>query len=102
VSAKAKKKETHLLKGGALNMRIKPKDKRLIEAAASVAGVSATAFVLEHAIKAARIELATVEQIALSRQDAEMFLNLLANPPPPNQAMHDLFADYEKSVVNHL
>ena len=102
MGARAKKKEKYLLKGDTLNLRIKPKDKLLIEEAASVAGVNAAAFVLEHALKAARIELATAEQISLSQRDAEMFLNLLANPPAPNQAMKDLFAEFEKSVVNHL
>ena len=93
-----KKKETHL-KEDKFHIRVNEKDKSLIEKAAEFAGLNASAFVLENALKAARRELASVETLSLTRADAEIFLNLLTNPPAANQAMKDAFADYKTRVV---
>lgn len=93
-----KKKETHL-KEEKFHIRVNEKDKSLIEKAAEFAGLNASAFVLENALKAARRELASVETLSLTRADSEIFLNLLTNPPAANQAMKDAFADYKTRVV---
>lgn len=99
MGARAKKKETHL-KEDKFHIRVNEKDKSLIEKAAEFAGLNASAFVLENALKAARRELASVETLSLTRADSELFLNLLTNPPAPNQAMKDAFAEYKTRVVN--
>ncbi len=101
MGARAKKKETHL-KEDKFHIRVSEKDKRLIEKAAEFAGLNASAFMLENALKAARRELASVETLSLTRADSELFLNLLANPPVPNQAMKDAFAEYKTRVVTKI
>ena len=104
MGARAKKREkvsTHL-KEDKLHIRVNQKDKSLIEKAADFLGLNASAFVLENALKAARRELASVETVALSRADAEAFLRLLSDPPAPNKAMKNAFADYNVRVVNKI
>ena len=97
--AKKKEKETTHLKEDKLHIRVNQKDKNLIEKAADFLGLNASAFVLENALKAARRELASVETLALTRQDSEIFLRLLTDPPAPNKAMRDAFAEYKTRVI---
>ncbi len=104
MGARAKKREKAPtnLKEDKLHIRVNKKDKNLIEKAADFLGLNASTFVLENALKAARRELAAVGTISLSGEDAETFLRLLTNPPAPNKAMKDAFADYNKRVVNKI
>jgi len=81
-------------------IQVKQKDKHLIEEAADFVGLSASAFVLENALRAARKELASVETISLANKDAETFLNLITNPPPPNEMMKNAFGKYTVRIVN--
>lgn len=99
MGARAKKKDTANLKEDKFHIRVNPKDKSLIEKAASFLGLNASTFVLEHALKAARRELSNIEILSLSLKDSELFLNLLTNPPAPNKAMKDAFAEYKTRVV---
>lgn len=104
MGARAKKKEKMetRLKEDKLHIRVNQKDKNLIEKAADFLGLNASAFVLENALKAARRELAAVDTISLTNEDAEIFLRLLTNPPVANKAMKDAFVDYSKRIVNKI
>ena len=102
MGARAKKREPTQLKEDKLNIRVNQKDKILIEKAAGILGLNASAFVLENALRAARRELANIETLALSRDDSQIFLQLLTNPPAPNKALKEIFAEYKKRVVNKI
>ena len=102
MGARAKKKETANLKEDKFHIRVNQKDKTLIEKAADLLGLNASAFVLENALKAARRELANIETVTLSRKDAENFLGLLTDPTAPNAAMKNAFAEYNSRVVNKI
>ena len=100
--AKKKQKATTHLKEDKFHIRVNQKDKNLIEKAADFLGLNASAFVLENALKAARRELASVETVSLTQEDAEVFLRLLTDPPAPNKAMKDAFTEYNTRVINKI
>ena len=79
-----------------INLRAKPDQKTLIKKAADMLGVSTASFILENSLRAARRELAGVEELILAKRDAEIFLSALVNPPKPNAALKKAFTDYEK------
>lgn len=103
MGARAKKKSNVALKPlkeDKLHIRVNQKDKGLIEKAAGIVGLNASAFVLENALRAARRELASLETLSLTKADSQLFLDLLTDPPTANRVMKEAFTEYKKRVVN--
>ncbi len=94
----ARKKNISTAKGEVIHIRSAPSDKTLIEKAADAVGLTISSFMLQNSIKAARRELAEVEKIFLSKQDADLFYSALMNPSAPNAALKSAFKDYDKKV----
>jgi uncharacterized protein (DUF1778 family) len=69
-----------------------------IEEAAAWRGVSVSSFVAEAAAKEAEQVIEKERQVQLSRQDAELLVSLLDNPPDPNSAMGKAVKAYQRLI----
>lgn len=94
----AKKKKAAFLKDDTIHIRANPRDKELIQKAADTLGLNVSSFVLEHALRAARKELAAVDAISLGARDAERFFSLLMNPPAPNAVLTKAMNEHKRRV----
>lgn len=71
----------------ALNLRIKPQVRALIDRAAELAGKNRTDFVLDAARRAAEDELLDRRVFAVSPKAFRQFLTRLDAPPKPNKRL---------------
>lgn len=69
-----------------------PDVKALIQRAAALEGVPASAFILRHAVDAARRVLAENGTYLLSEKGAAAFISACDRPDEPTQALRDLMA----------
>ena len=93
--ATAAKKRTRLGKQQRLEARVTSDQKWIIERAAAIRGTSVTDFVVQSAQEKAEEVVRTSEVIRLQREDAELFVKLLLNPPKPN-------AKFKAAMKRHL
>jgi len=70
-----------------IEIRIRPKDKAKLEKAASIFGLSLSAFMLSNSLKAAQEGLSTQSRITLSENEWKSFVKVMENPPRPNKAL---------------
>lgn len=95
----AKKTKAAPLKDDTIHIRTNPRDKKLIQKAADTLGLNVSSFILENALRAARKELAAIDNISLGFRDAERFFDLLMNPPAPNPALKSAMNEHKKRIV---
>jgi uncharacterized protein (DUF1778 family) len=69
-----------------LDARVSQKEKDLIEAAASIRGVSVTDFLRTTVTDAAQRIIRESEVLALAERSRRIFVEALVNPPEPNEA----------------
>lgn len=81
-------------KGGRMQIRIDDFSKNKIERAAQYEHKSLSDFVILNALAAANRVIEEHDKITLSDADWEIFYQALINPPQPNQALKEAFADY--------
>lgn len=81
-----------------LEARVTPSQKRLIERAAKLRGTSVTAFVVVSAQEAATKAINDLEVLSLQDEAREVFVNLLLNPPEPNEAARAAAKRYKESM----
>ncbi len=70
-----------------MSLRISAADKALLMRAAAVQNTGLTDFVIRTGVQAAREVIAQAEQVQLSERDSLRVLELLENPPPPNEKL---------------
>lgn len=70
-----------------IEARVSPEQKRLFERAAEVTGVTLTDFAISSMQRAAEEALEQHTVLTLSIRDQRAFLDILLNPPPPNEAL---------------
>ncbi|MBW4508874.1 MAG: DUF1778 domain-containing protein [Scytonematopsis contorta HA4267-MV1] len=68
-----------------VDLRISQEQKDLLETAASLKGLSLSAYLLSNSLEAARKDIESYEKLVLSDKDRDLFLSLIENPPEPNQ-----------------
>ena len=69
-------------------LRIRPKDKLILEKAASSCGLSLTAFILSYSLRAAQAGHVGIDRITLNHTEWTRFMASLEDPPPrPNKAL---------------
>jgi uncharacterized protein (DUF1778 family) len=68
-------------------LRIRPDDKAVILRAVSLAQTDMTEFILRTALREARLVIEEHERVKLSGRDSRLVLELLENPPVPNQKL---------------
>lgn len=70
-----------------INMRINEADKQAIMRAASLENTNLTEFMIRHSVDSAREVIEKSERIALSETDTLLIMDLLDNPPEPNEKL---------------
>jgi uncharacterized protein (DUF1778 family) len=70
-----------------VEIRIRPQDKKLLEKAASVIGLSLSAFMISNALKAAQEGISAQSRISLNAEEWNHFMKVMENPPLPNKAL---------------
>lgn len=73
-----------------INLRVSPSAKALIERAAAIMGSTVSGFMLQNTYETAARVVAQHDTMTLSNRDRDAFLNALAHPPEPTQALIDL------------
>ena len=76
--------QTDTVRGKRINLRLSETANRRIEQAASVEGKTISAFIVSSALENAEKAVRRHEIIALPRDDAMRFFEVLSDPPPPN------------------
>lgn len=85
-----------------INIRAAMNEKELIKKAADMSGLDTSSFMLFHSVEAAKKTISQNDTIALSRQDAEIFVNALLNPPAPNEALKRAFKRHKEIFGNKV
>lgn len=70
-----------------MSLRIRAEEKTLLLRAVALQHTDLTDFVLRHALRAARNVIERAEQVQLSERDSLRVLDLLENPPAPNERL---------------
>ena len=83
-------------KDDVFHIRSSQQDKKLIEKAASSVGLAASSYMLQSSLKAAKADLAEIQNISLSKKDASIFLNALNETQSLNASLKSAFEDYKK------
>jgi uncharacterized protein (DUF1778 family) len=85
-------------KGSRLEVRLTEAQKRLLQRAADVRDESLTEFVTRVSETAARKELEKSGVLVLSREDQEILVKALLDPPPPNSELSRAMRRYRRVV----
>ncbi len=75
-----------------LQIRISPAKKARIARAAAIQQVDLTKFVTDSALREADAVIEKAERITVSERDFALILDLLENPPEPNEKLKAAFA----------
>ena len=70
-----------------MSLRIRAAEKAQLLRAAALSQTDLTDFVVRHAVLAARTAIAEAENLKLSDRDSLRVLELLENPPAPNERL---------------
>lgn len=62
-------------------LRVTQEQKELLERAASLKGLSLSAYTLFHLLPAAKQDIDTHERLVLSNRDRDLFISVMENPP---------------------
>ena len=83
-------------KDSRIDLRITSEQKALLEQAASIKGVSLSAYTLLHLIPIAQQEIENQEKLTLSNRDRDLFLSALSNPPKLKGKLKSAIASYRR------
>jgi len=75
--------------------RLLPEQKKRIERAASIKGVSLSDFIVQHADEAAIKTIQSHTSWTLEDRDRDVFVQALLNPPEPSQRMKAAVKQYK-------
>lgn len=79
-----------------VDLRVSPKQKELLERAATLKGLSLSSYVLYHSLEAAREEINSHQRLVLSDRDRDLFLSLMENPPQPGEALKSAMSKFQR------
>jgi uncharacterized protein (DUF1778 family) len=79
-----------------IDLRVNSEQKELLEKAASLKGLSLSAYLLSHGLEAAKAELEKHQSLVLNDRDRDLFLSLIVNPPEPNQSLKDAMRKFQQ------
>lgn len=82
-----------------LEIQMSADEKSLIDAAAALSGQHLTSFTVSAAVETARRVVQGHRAIRLPSRDWDRFLNLLDNPPEPNELLKRAVLRYKDDVV---
>ena len=81
-------------KSSRIDLRVTEEQKALLEKAASIRGVSLSAYTLLHLLPLAQKEIENQEKLTLSNRDRDIFLAAIANPPKLKGKLKTAIASY--------
>ena len=73
--------ETSKAKDSRIDLRVTQEQKELLEKAASLRGISLSAYTLLHLLPIAKQDIDTQERLILSDRDRDLFMSIMENPP---------------------
>jgi uncharacterized protein (DUF1778 family) len=73
--------ETSKAKDSRIDLRVTQEQKELLEKAASLRGISLSAYTLLHLLPVAKQDIDTQERLILSDRDRDLFMSIMENPP---------------------
>jgi uncharacterized protein (DUF1778 family) len=68
-------------KDSRIDLRVTQEQKELLEKAASVRGISLSAYTLFYLLPIAKQEIEASERLVLSDRDRDLFMSMMENPP---------------------
>jgi uncharacterized protein (DUF1778 family) len=87
------------MNGTRLDIRLNPDTKELIQEAAMLSNQTVTQFVVSTLAENASRVVAEHARAALSDRDRDLFLQLLDDAPPPNQALRNAAKSYRRHLA---
>ena len=87
--------ETPVPKDSRIDLRVTKEQKALLEQAASIKGVSLSAYTLLHLLPLAQQDIDNQERLTLSNRDRDLFLTALENPPKLKGKLKSAITDYQ-------
>ena len=79
--------QTPIENNSRMSLRISPEDKALLMRAGAIEGMSLSGFVIRSSVNAARDVVERTQRIVLSERDSLRVLEILENPPKPNDKL---------------
>lgn len=74
-----------------IDLRANANQKNILELAAELKHISLSSYILASSLKQAQLDLTENETLLLSNRDRDFVMNILENPPEPNEALKGLF-----------
>lgn len=96
--AKSRRQNSTSSKVERLEARISKEQKELFQRAADIQGRTLTDFVISSVLKAATEVIQENEMMILSRQDQEVFVAALLNPPAPSTKLKTAAQRYKQNM----
>ncbi len=90
---------TETIKQERMHIRLDTLSKQKLEKAASYSHKKLSEFVLTQSLAAAETIISEHEQLTLSNNDWELFLDALENPPAKNTKLNEAIALHKKTVL---
>ena len=92
--------ETSSAKDCRIDLRVTQEQKELLERAASLKGISLSAYTLFHLLPVAKQDIDANERLVLSNLDRDLFMSVMENPPELKgklkSAIHKYRQKYDK------
>ncbi|MEH2308757.1 MULTISPECIES: type II toxin-antitoxin system TacA family antitoxin [unclassified Nostoc] len=92
--------ETSSAKDCRIDLRVTQEQKELLERAASLKGISLSAYTLFHVLPVAKQDIDANERLVLSNLDRDLFMSIMENPPELKgklkSAIHKYRQKYDK------
>jgi uncharacterized protein (DUF1778 family) len=82
-----------------IELRVRPKDKRLLEKAAQAQGLSLSSYLVTRSLHAAHEDAAPYKTYSPAPKDLQLFQRLLENPPAPNEKLRAAAKRYQKETA---
>ncbi len=83
-----------------IDLRVTQEQKELLERAASLKGISLSAYTLFHVLPVAKQDIDANERLVLSNRDRDLFMSVMENPPKLKgklkSAIHKYRQKYDK------
>lgn len=82
-----------------IDVRVSPEQKKRIEQAASLVGLSVSAFLTTSADRAAKAAIEESTHMDLLGEDSEIFFEALINPPEPTTSLKKAAKQYKRTIT---
>ena len=92
--------DTESTKSNRIELRTTPYEKALLTRAAALEHLDVTSFIMRTVVPTARDVVQRTEQIKLSERDTLLILDLLDNPPEPNDKLKAAAMAWRSNQLN--